>query len=146
MDFVLPSITAILLALAIIIYVFPRLAPVILAFFAAVALAYGLYNHYLMFGGDYMGMTFVDKMRSNAPQIMVGIVVVFLIAYLLFVFGLGKSPSIPSVPETQPSPNTATNALTKSFGMGLNAAGFNNSRKNTFGNASRNYNLRTKGV
>ena len=138
MDFVLPSITAILLALAIIIYVFPRLAPVMLAFFAAVALAYGLYNHYLMFGGDYIGMTFVDKMRSNAPQIMVGIVVVFLIAYLLFVFGLGKSPSIP-VAAAQPPPSSATNPLTQAVGTGLNAAGFNNSRRNNVGNSSRNY-------
>ena len=140
MDFVLPSITAILLALAIIIYVFPRLAPVILAFFAAAALAYGIYNHYLMFGGDYLGMTFVDKMRANAPQVMVGVLVAILIAYLLFVFGIGKSPSIPVGVPTQPPPSSATNPLTQAVGTGLNAAGFNNSRRaNNGGNNSRNY-------
>ena len=139
MDFVLPSITGILLALAIIIYVFPRLAPVMLAFFAAAALAYGLYNHYLMFGADYLGMTFVDKVRANAPQVMVGIVVVFLIAYLLFVFGLGKSPSIPPPAPYQPPPSSATNPFTQAVGTGLNAAGFNSSRRNTVGNSSRNY-------
>ena len=131
MDFVLPSITAVLLALAIIIYVFPRLAPVILAFCAGAALVYGMYNHYLMFGGDYIGMTWVDAARRAAPQLMVGLVVAFLIGYLLFVFGTGQSPSIPSF--TTAPPNTATNALTENIGlMGSNA------RANSKGRANAN--------
>ena len=129
MDFVLPSITAILLALAIIIYVFPRLAPVMLAFFAGAALVYGMYNHYLMFGADYIGMTWVDAARRAAPQIMVSLVVAFLIGYLLFVFGTGKSPLIPSF--TTAPPNTATNALTENIGLiGNNARANNRSRAN----------------
>jgi hypothetical protein len=107
MDFVLPSITAVLLALAIIIYVFPRLAPVMLAFFAGAALVYGMYSHYLMFGSEYIGMTWVDAARRLAPQIMVGMVLIFLIGYLLFVFGKGNSPSIP--PMLMAAPNTSTN-------------------------------------
>lgn len=127
MDFVLPSITAVLLALAIIIYVFPRLAPVILAFFAGAALVYGMYNHYLMFGAEYIGMTWVDAARRLAPQIMVGMVLIFLIGYLLFVFGKGKSPSIPYVPA---APNTSANAYnsnnSNAKSKSANASRFNN--------------------
>ena len=140
MDFVLPSITAILFALAIIIYVFPRLAPVMLAFFAGAALVYGLYNHYLMFGAEYIGMTWVDKARTLAPQLMVGLVVVFLIAYLLFAYGTGNSPSIPSVP-TQPSPNSATNPLTEAIGNSLNTVGVNGNR-NSRNNLNNPYSRR----
>jgi hypothetical protein len=126
MDFVLPSITAILFALAMIIYVFPRLAPVILAFFAGAALVYGLYNHYLMFGAEYSGMTWVDKARTLAPQLMVGLVVTFLIAYLLFAFGTGNTPSIPMISK-QPSPASATNPVTEAIGNSFNSV---NSRRN----------------
>jgi hypothetical protein len=128
MDFILPSITAILFGLALIIYVFPRLAPVILAFFAGAALVYGLYNHYLMFGAEYLQMTWVDKMRSLGPQIMVVLVVVFLIAYLLFAYGTGNIPSMPSMSGSLPSARSATNPLTSGINAGLNAASNNSTR------------------
>jgi len=104
MDLVLPSITAMLFVLAIVVYIFPRIAPVILAFFATVALVYGIYSHYSMFGPEYIGMTWVDKARKIIPQIMVGLVIIFLIAYLLFVYGSGRSPVLPPSVSKQPSP------------------------------------------
>jgi hypothetical protein len=125
MDLVLPSITAILFALAIIVYIFPKIAPVILAFFATVALVYGIYSHYSMFGPEYIGMTWVDKARKIIPQIMVGLIIIFLIGYLLFVYGSGRSPVIPQSFSRQPSP-VSVNSNIKS-----------NASKNTFLNTSR---------
>lgn len=127
MDFVLPSISAILLAVAIVMYVFPRIAPVMLAIFAAVALAYGIYTHYTMFGGEYMTMTWVDQARSAAPYIMVTMVVTFLIGYLLFIYGSMKSAA-PSSWSNLPPASTATNSFTAAVNNSLNSAGFNSSR------------------
>lgn len=124
MDLVLPSITGILLALAIVIYVFPRLAPVMLAFFAGAALVYGIHAHYMMFGAEYNTMSWVDQLKSFAPQIMVGIVVICLIAYLLFAYGTGRSPTIPSISSRMPSPNSATNSLTENLNTGMRSSGF----------------------
>ena len=123
MDLVLPSITAMVIALFVIVYVFPKLAPVMLALFAGAALVYGFYNHYTMFGPEYDSMTWLTKARSLAPYIMVGTVISFLIGYLLFMAGAGKSISMPR-PYLPPA-NTATNAATNMINRGMVSANRN---------------------
>ena len=115
MDYILPSITAIALALFVVVFIFPKLAPIILAFFAATALAYGIYNHYMMFGSEYMTMTWVDGARKAGPYIMVGTVLAFIIGYLLYMTGSGKYATAPNIPAL-PSAKSATNPITQGIG------------------------------
>ena len=131
MDFYWPSLTALVIAFFIVFYLFPQFTPVILAFFAGAALVYGIYNHYIMFGAEYSMMTWVDSARSSAPTIMVGIVIAFLIGYLLYMARSGRSPNVPS-PSYAPA-STATNPATNAINRGLNLGS----------NSSRGFNERT---
>ena len=125
MEYYLPSLTAAVIAFIIIMYLFPKFTPVVLAFFAGAALVYGVYNHYRMFGAEYSMMTWVDSARASAPTVMVGSVIIFIIGYLLFMARSGRSASMPS--PSYASANTATNPATNAINRSLNL-GSNTSR------------------
>ena len=130
MDIVLPSLSAILLALAIIMYVYPRLAPIILAIFAAVALVYGIHSHFMMFGAEYSSMTWVNRAKLSAPYIMTGTVMIFIVGFLLYVYG-GKRPAASSYTNTTYNrPAVNANAYNNSGNSGN--SGNNNSKRNDF--------------
>jgi len=138
MEYYLPSLAAAVIAFFIIFYLFPKFTPVILAFFAGAAVVYGMYNHYRMFGADYSMMTWVDSARASAPMVMVSSVILFIIFYLLFIGGPGRS-SMPT--PAYASANTATNPVTAA----LNAAGVNASR-NTYNNSRTNNSYNERAV
>ena len=95
MELYIPSFTAAVIAAIIIIYVFPNFTPVVLASFAAAALAYGVYYHYIMFGSEYSSMTLVDAIRNSASFVMVSVVILFLIGYLLSMYRSKPAPPAP---------------------------------------------------
>ena len=129
MDIVLPSLSAILLALAIIMYVYPRLAPIILAVFAAVALIYGIHSHFMMFGAEYSSMTWVNRAKLSAPYIMTGTILVFIVGFLLYLYG-GKRPATSSYTNT--AANTNSNNTGKNNTGNSYNSGNNNSKRNEF--------------
>lgn len=127
MELFIPSLALIVLSAAILLFVFPKLTPIMLASIAGVALTYAVYHHYMMFGSQYSSMTWVSSIQAMAPYIMVGSVLIFIIGYLLFMAKTGRHATMASIPRL-PSANTATNPVTKAINEGLLAAGNNNAR------------------
>ncbi len=123
MEFFLPSLLIVLLALGLIFAVFPQMGPFMLAIFAAIALVIAVRHHRSIFKQDYETMTWTTAAASAAPYVLVGVVVLFGIGYLLFLWGAGKPSSLPAPPMTIPPPETATNILTSAIGNGLKATG-----------------------
>jgi len=136
MELFIPSVTLLALAGLIIIYVFPKLAPIMLATMAGVALTYGAYNHYMMFGAEYSSMTWVNSLKTMAPYIMVGTVMVFIIGYLLFMAKTGRHATMANIPSL-PSATSATNPVTKAINEGMYAAANSRGNNNMRSNFSR---------
>jgi len=127
MELFIPSLALIVLSAAIVLFVFPKLTPIMLASIAGVSLTYAVYHHYMMFGAQYSSMTWVNSVQAMAPYIMVGTVMIFIIGYLLFMAKTGRHATMANIPRL-PSANTATNPVTRVINEGLNAAGNNNAR------------------
>lgn len=125
MELFLPSFLLLILAGVVVFGVFPNMTPLLLAVFAGVSLAYAIKNHYDLFSDDYAGMTWATGAVAFAPYLLVGVVVVFAIGYLLFLFGSGKRPTMNLPGPSIPPPETATNIITNAIGNGLKAAGVN---------------------
>lgn len=131
MEFYLPSFLVLIAAAMVVFFVFPKLTPLMLAVLAATALVAALYNHYTLFGSEYQLMTWVDGAKASAPYVLVSVVVIFIIGYLLYLFGQGRTVQMPSLPPMNlPSANSATNPVTRAI---------NNTMVNT-GMANRNNN------
>jgi hypothetical protein len=137
MEFFLPSLLIVILALVIIFGLFPQMTPFMLALFAGLALVFAIYHHRATFKQDYETMTWTTAASTAAPYVLVGTVVALSIGYLIYLLGAGKKTSLPLPPSSIPPPETATNILTSAIGKGLNATGLANissNRSNTSGN------------
>lgn len=123
MEFFLPSLLVVILALGLIFAVFPRMGPMMLAVTAAIALFFAVRQHLVDFKQDYETMTLATSAKAAAPYILVSVVILFSIGYLLYLWGAGKKATLPSPPITIPPPSSATNMLTSAIGNSLRATG-----------------------
>lgn len=123
MEFFLPSLLVMILALGLVFGVFPRLAPIMLAILAAIGLFIGVRHHLSTFKQDYETMTWTTSAKAAAPTVLVAVVILFSIGYLLYLWGAGKRTDLPSPSMSIPPPETATNILTSAIGNGLKATG-----------------------
>jgi hypothetical protein len=123
MEFFLPSLLAILLALLITFLISPNLGPLAVATVALVALGFALNSHLQMFKEEYALSSWATSAKGVAPYLMVGAILVFIIGYLLSLFSSGKAPNLPAPPSTMPPANTATNFITRGINNGLANAG-----------------------
>jgi hypothetical protein len=159
MEFFLPSVIVLLLAAAVIFFVFPQFGPATLAIISAVLLAFGLYQHYITFGTEYRFSTW--QLASFSPYFLVGGLLVVIAIFLLYTLPTGSSEAVPNVTmptiANMPPANTSTNILTNTINNSLNTVGniFNMNKKNNnnsilnnlgnyipgFGNNSRNRGL-----
>jgi predicted PurR-regulated permease PerM len=122
MEFFLPSLFVMLLAMVVVFIFLPRFSPLILAIMAAVLLALAGWQHYQMFRSEYGVATWIDSAKKFAPVVLVGFVVIVIIGYLLLIFTSGKG-QMSGPPGSIPPPASATNSLTRSIGQGLSAMG-----------------------
>jgi hypothetical protein len=100
------------------------MTPYFMVLIAVAGLVATAYNHYNLFGEEYKYMPFFDKAKSFAPTVLIGMVVLFAIGYILFLFGSkGGSASLPSISRRIPPPSTSTNILTNGIGNGLKRLG-----------------------
>ena len=127
MEFFLPNTKWFLLFIFMMLLMFPflqrlvpRLAPITLVVMAAVVLFFTVQHHISLFSSEYQIMDWASSAATAAPTILVGAVIVFTIGYMLLLFGKGSSVSIPSFRMPAAPPDTATNALTRTIGNGLN--------------------------
>ena len=126
MELFLPSLLIVALAVAIVIGVFPRITPFFLIVLALVLLVAAAYNHFTLFGNEYRIQTWLDTAKSFAPILLIGTVVIFSGAYLLYLLGrqrgaptLSKNTYTPVAP-----PETATNVVTETIGRAINTPAF----------------------
>jgi hypothetical protein len=143
MEFFLPSILLVIFAAAVVFGLFPNMTPLFLAVLAIALLAFAIYNHFSLFGLEYQSMTWTTGSSAAAPYILVGVVVVFIIGYLLFLFGSGKRVTMNLPSATIPPPETATNVITNAIGNGLKAAGLAEVRPNAQGGVNTTKNALT---
>lgn len=125
MEFFLPGLFLMVLALIIVIVVLPSFTPFMLATTALLALIAGVYNHYSLFAGEYRLMAWTTGTAAFAPTILVASIVVFAIGYILLLFTKrgAKGLNLPKPSLAIPPPQTSTNVLTQAVGNGLAAAG-----------------------
>lgn len=123
MELFLPSFFIVILALGFVFAVLPRMGPFMMAILAAIALFLAVRHHRAVFKQDYETMTWTTGAASAAPYILVGVVILFSIGYLLFLWGAGKKTNLPAPPMVIPPPESATNILTSAIGNGLKATG-----------------------
>lgn len=123
MELFLPSLLVVFLALTVVFFIFPRMAPLMLAIVAAAGLAIGVRDHLKTFKSDYETMTWTSAAKVAAPYVLVAVVILFSIGYLLYLWGIGGRMSVRAPPGTIPPPESATNVLTSAIGNGLKATG-----------------------
>ena len=121
MELFLPSILIFLLAMVVVMVLIPQFSPIIIVSLAIVLLVGGMYNHFSMFMNEYRQSTWQTTLTLFAP----GILIIAIFVYLFFAIGAfftgGKVP-VPTLPEmSNPSANSATNALTSSINDTMNA-------------------------
>lgn len=114
MEFYLPSLFLIILALFFIFYFVPSMTPYAMVLFAIVMLVLATYNHWSLFSDEYRIQTWADTAKSFAPYIMIGLVVLMSGGYILFLVSRGRGTTLPS-PGATPPPETATNMITEAM-------------------------------
>jgi hypothetical protein len=127
MEFFLPSVLILLLAAAVVFFVFPSLGPLTLAVVSMVLLTLGVYQHWTQFGVEYRMSTWQLGSLAYAPYLMVGGLLVAIIIYLGYLLPVSSSSSnstasiipMPTV-ANMPSANTSTNPITAGINRAIN--------------------------
>lgn len=162
MELFIPSLVAIILAALIVIFLLPRLSPIILGVVALIFLVLAAYQHFTFFSSEYANSTWQLPLVTYGPYLLLGGLVLFLIFFIVNFIGTGSTEAnapvqkmneainrvteqIPSVEEaTEAVKNTANNAM-KAMGFGANQRGPNVNRPPNVGaygpNAGRQNNV-----
>ena len=118
MEFFIPGLLIFLVAISIAIIIVPQITPMIAAVFAILFLAYGVYDHYLLFAPEYRLSTWQDGIKIYAPFIMLAGIILFVI-YFIFAFFTGgevpvpkiEMPAMPEMPTFNAIKNRMNNAV-----------------------------------
>lgn len=139
MEFFVPSLAVFLVIAVAVVYLLPKLSPMILVAMASLLLAVGIYIHFQTFSSEYSESTLFSGLRSYGPGIMIGVIIVFLLMSIGMMFSKGTVP-IPSMPTfaSMPPANTATNKLTEGINNVLNNTSLlmNNKSRTVINNTS----------
>jgi hypothetical protein len=137
MEFFIPGLLIFLVAISIAIIIVPQTTPMIAAVFAILFLAYGVYDHYLLFAPEYRLSTWQDGIKIYAPFIMLAGIILFII-YFIFAFFTGGEVPVPKV-EMPAMPEMPTfNAIKNRMNNAVNNIGNNINKRseNTRSNAN----------
>jgi hypothetical protein len=157
MELFLPSILLLIIAAVIVMFVIPRLSPVILGSLALVFLLIAGYQHYKIFGTEYHQSTWqiplLEGAWSYAPYILVGILILFLLFFVVNFIGTSSTEAaapiqamnqaIEKVMNTAPpsvaqAANTVKNTINRGAeALGLGAGQTNNRAINRPPNSNR---------
>jgi hypothetical protein len=118
MEFFIPGLLIFLVTILVTIFVIPQTTPMIAAVLSILFLAYGVYDHYLLFAPEYRLSTWQDGIKIYAPFIMLAGIILFII-YFIFVFFTGgevpvpkmEAPTLPEMPTFNTIKNAANNAV-----------------------------------
>lgn len=110
MQLFIPSLLAIAVAAAIVMFVLPRLSPVILGVIALVLLVVAAYSHYTFFGSEYQISTWQLPLVQFAPYLLIGGLVLFMLFFIINFIGTGKSEAVAPVAAMNEAVNKVANA------------------------------------
>jgi hypothetical protein len=96
MEFFIPGLMIFLVTILVTIFVIPQTTPMIAAVLSILFLAYGVYDHYLLFAPEYRLSTWQDGLKIYAPFIMLAGIILFII-YFIFVFFTGGEVPVPKM-------------------------------------------------
>jgi hypothetical protein len=127
MEFFLPSVLVLLLAAAVVFFIFPSFGPLTLAIVSMILLVLGVYQHWAQFGVEYRLSTWQLGSLAYAPYLMVGGLLLAIIIFLGYLVPPGSSSSnstasilpMPTI-ANMPSANTSTNPVTAGINRALN--------------------------
>ena len=118
MEFFIPGLAALLLTIALIFVILPRLGAPLIALISIFLLMVAIYQHYQLFQPEYRYATWIDTLKVYGPYIIVFFIIISSLLYLGLNMG-GKTNSdsspISSLANTitpMPSAESATNPLT----------------------------------
>ena len=126
MELFLPSVLVLLLAAAVVFFVFPSFGPATLAIVSAILLSLGAYQHWAQFGNEYRLSTWWLGLIAYAPYLMVGGLLLAIIIYLGYLLPVSSSSNstasiipMPTI-SNMPSANTSTNPITAGINRAIN--------------------------
>lgn len=133
MELFIPSLLALIFAAVIVMFVLPRLSPVILGVVALVLLILAAYQHYNLFATEYRLSTWQMPLVEYAPFLLIGGLVLFLLFFILNFIGTGAKESVAplesmneavnKVVNTIPTPEQALNTVKNAANNALRAVG-----------------------
>jgi hypothetical protein len=123
MELFIPSLLAILIAAGIVMFLLPRLSPVILGVLAIVFLILSAYQHYTFFGSEYQLSTWQLPLINYGPYLMIGGLVVFLIFFIINFIGTGEASASAPLQKINEAVNRVANQLPAAANNALKAAG-----------------------
>ena len=143
MELFIPSILALIIAAAIVMFVLPRLSSVILGSLALVFVIVAAYQHYNFFYTEYRQSTWQLPLVEYAPYLLLGGLVLFLIFFSINFSGtsttaqaaaplVAMNAAVERVANQAPTVAGVTNAVTNAANNALKAVGLggNNAAKN----------------
>jgi predicted PurR-regulated permease PerM len=142
MELFIPSLLAIIIAAAIVMFVLPRFSPVILGVVALVFLVLAAYNHYNFFAYEYRQSTWQLPLVSYAPYIILGALVLFLLFFIINFIGTGSTDMSAPIQSMNDAINKVAEKMPKNMTEAINQV------KDTANNTLANAGLaaRTNGV
>ena len=123
MELFIPSLLAILIAAGIVMFLLPRLSPVILGVLALVFLLIAAYQHYTFFGSEYQLSTWQLPLINYGPYLMIGGLVIFLIFFIINFIGTGQASATAPLQKMNEAVNRVANQLPAAANNVLKAAG-----------------------
>ena len=143
MELFIPSILALVIAAAIVMFVLPRLSSVVLGSLALVFVIIAAYQHYNFFYTEYRQSTWQMPLVEYAPYLLLGGLVLFLIFFSINFVGtnttaqaaaplVAMNAAVNRVANQAPTVAGVTNAVTNAANNALKAVGLgaNNAAKN----------------
>lgn len=125
MELFIPSLLAILLAAGVVMFLLPRLSPVILGVLALVFLVLAAYQHYTFFGSEYQLSTWQLPLINYGPYLMIGGLVVFLIFFIINFIGTGQASATAPLQKINEAVNRVANQIPAAANNALKAVGLN---------------------
>lgn len=138
MELIFPSLLLLIVAAGIVMFVIPRLSPVILGVVALLFLIIAGYQHYKLFGMEYRQSTWqiplLEGSVAYAPYILLGVLILFLLFFILNFVGTSSTEAagpvqainqaIEKVVNTSPTVAAAANTMRDTMNRGAEALGF----------------------
>lgn len=126
MELFFPSILILLLAGAVVFFIFPRFGPFSLAILSIALLTLGVYQHASVFGTEYRLSTWQLGVVAYAPYVLLIALLGFISMYIFYLMPASSASStadllpLPSI-SSMPPPESATNVVTGAINRAVNA-------------------------